>query len=301
MDETKLLTELDLFYGELSPQRAWIYARLPRGERNERASLAGQVRGPFSLYAQTLPVSVPLSDAGPGPTLLARALLPDPCYWLPETALWYEVTVTLCREGRPVARVQRNLALRPFGVAHGKLKLAGRTWILRGIGRRSCQSTSPQAWRPVSALLVIEDDPATAPEELANWLTEAGKCGVPAAVCLHEAAVPHERLRWLARFPAVCLAVLPRTETDTPLAEAAPNLLLAQRVTSPRDRLLPWAQLAWVEAPDLAATLAALPDKHPRVAVRRLRQALAPEAARRACDALQRELAPLGLLAGYVV
>lgn len=295
------LDHLELFYGELSPQRAWIYARLPREVAGPAATLRGQVRGPCSRYAQTLPLTVPLVDAGPGPTLLAQALLPDPCYWLPETPLVYEVNVTLLRAGQPAASVQRFLALRPLGVAGDRLKLAGKTWVPRGVWRTSSQADAPQAWRQTQSMLVLDDVPRTPPAELALWLEEALWCGVPVAVHLEAAAWP-ARLAWLARHPAVGLAVLPPTvEGNVAPAELAPNVLVAQRLARPEDALAPWAQVAWVEGEAMADVVRALPRRLPVIAAQKLPQARSPEEARQACDALQRALAPLGPLAGFVV
>ena len=295
------LEPVELFYGELSPQRALIYARLPRDAAHPGDTLRGQVRGPRSRYAQTLPVTVPLVDAGPGPTLLAKAVLPDPCYWLPENPLVYDVTVTLHRAGQPVASVQRPLALRPLGVQGDQLKLAGNTWVPRGVWRASSLGGGVLAWRQTQAMLVLPDAPRTPAAELVGWLDEALECGVPVAVCL-EGETLQARLAWLARHPAVHLVVLPPADqTDLPLAELAPNLLVAQHLRGPADRLAPWAAVAWVEAEALQEVRKMLPRKLPVIAVRKLPEPLPPSEARQACDSLQRMLAPQGPLAGFVV
>ena len=65
------LAELDVLYGDLTPNRACVYARLPRPADDAGLKLAGQVRGPRCLTAETLPLSATLVDLGPGPTLLA--------------------------------------------------------------------------------------------------------------------------------------------------------------------------------------------------------------------------------------
>lgn len=295
-----VLADVELFYGELSPQRALIYARVPRDRTEPGDTLSGQVRGPKSRYAQTLPVAVPLVDMGPGPTLLAKAMLVDPCYWLPETPLVYDVIVTLRRDGQPVASAQRLLALRPLGVVGDRLKLAGKTYVLRGVWRTSSEANAVHAWRETQAALVLPDVSLT-PAELCAWLDEALWCGVPVAVCLASEA-PQTRLAWLAQHPAVSLVVLPAAaQLDFAPSELAPNLLVAQRLTGPHEKLAPWAQLAWIEAENVADVLKALPRTLPVVVQRKLSRPVAPEQARAACDALQRDLAPLGPLAGFVV
>src|SRR5687767_12799952 len=91
------LAQLDVFYGDLSVNRAYVYARLPRPVEDAGLSLVGQVRGPRCRLAEMLPASVPLVDLGPGPTLLAQAMIPDPCFWSPDLPAIYDVTVNLLR------------------------------------------------------------------------------------------------------------------------------------------------------------------------------------------------------------
>ena len=72
------LSQLDIFYGDLTANRALVYARLPRPDDGADWKLTGQIRGPRCRTAQTLPATSPLVDLGTGPTLLARALVPEP-------------------------------------------------------------------------------------------------------------------------------------------------------------------------------------------------------------------------------
>src|SRR4051812_6948047 len=96
-----LLDNLDVFYCELTPARATVYARLEGLGSTAGLSLTGYVRGPRCFYSKTLPATFRLQDAGPGPSLLAKSLVPDPCYWSPETPHIYDVTVEL-RNGADV-------------------------------------------------------------------------------------------------------------------------------------------------------------------------------------------------------
>ena len=61
-----------------------------------------------------------------------------------------------------------------------------------------------------------------------------------------------------------------------------------------------WVQLLWADDP---LVLARLPANHelPIIACRKLAEPVPLSAARAACDALQRDLAPRGQFAGYVV
>ena len=90
---TDLLANLDVFHGDLTVNRAYVYARLPRPTDDRGLSIVGQVRGPRCKLAETLPVTSPLVDLGPGPTLLAQALVPDPVFWSPDLPAIYDVTM----------------------------------------------------------------------------------------------------------------------------------------------------------------------------------------------------------------
>ena len=92
------LSSLAIFYGDLTVAQAYVYARLPRPAEDSGLSLVGQVRGPRCLQAETLPVTSPLVDLGPGSTLLARAVIPDPCFWSPDLPAIYDVTLNLLRD-----------------------------------------------------------------------------------------------------------------------------------------------------------------------------------------------------------
>src|SRR3954454_21595882 len=109
---TNDIPDLDVFYGELTATRALVYARLPRPADDAGLSLTGQVRGPRCLHAQTLPLTAPLTDLGPGPTLLARAVIPEPSFWSPDVPSIYDVTVQLRRGTQTVAQTRREIGLR---------------------------------------------------------------------------------------------------------------------------------------------------------------------------------------------
>src|SRR5262245_45045402 len=124
-----LPADLDVFYGDLTVSRAYVYARLPRPADDSGLSLVGQVRGPRCRLAETLPVTSPLVDLGPGPTLLARALVPDPVFWSPDLPAIYDVTVNLLRGTEIVATAKRQIGLRSLGVRGRSLFLNGKRWV----------------------------------------------------------------------------------------------------------------------------------------------------------------------------
>jgi hypothetical protein len=292
------LSQLDVFYGELTVNRALVYARLPRPTDDAFLTLSGQVRGPRCLHAETLPLAAPLVDLGRGPTLLARALVPEPCFWSPDLPAIYDVTVHLQRGDETIATTRRELGLRSLGVRGRHFVLEAKHWVLRGVFAQSTGATLPRSWHEAAAVYVTEE----ADDER---LAEASQWG--ALAIIHVDGNPDEiavRLRQLAMHPAVAVAVI---RGDVPPefkpAVTAPNRLLAQPVaTASEFAVRPWANLLWADATEHVelAKLRSISDL-PIVAVRRLTSALALDEARTACDRLQRDLAPVGQFAGYVV
>jgi hypothetical protein len=292
------LADLDVFYGDLTAARAYVYARLPRPADDAGLTLAGQVCGPRCKLAQTLPVTSPLVDLGPGPTLLARALVPDPVFWSPDLPAIYDVTVNLLRGAEVIATAHRQIGLRSLGVRGRDLMLNGKRWVLRGVATASTSASSPREWHQAQAAYASDDLGL-------DDLTVASDFGVLSMIHVAEPGGPIvPRLRRLAQFPAAAIAVFDQAlPPDFRKLEIAPNLLFAQLIIPewrwPRQ---PWADLLAVGAGDeqlIAETLTF--GDIPIIATRFQRPPVDLETARAACDALQRDLAPLGQFAGYVV
>jgi hypothetical protein len=197
-----------------------------------------------------------------------------------------------------VATARREIGLRSLG-AHGKQLLReGKPWTLRGVFETSTAAALPRAWHDAAAAYVSDQ----ADEER---LLEASQWGAIAAVGIggrSEEIADH--LRQLALHPAAALAIvngdLPR---DFKPPSVAPNILLAQRhkATDPL-AVRPWANLLWAEVSEAEALSKLMPMAAlPVVAVRRLASPLPIDQARAACDQLQRDLAPIGQFAGYIV
>jgi hypothetical protein len=295
---TNDLPQLDVFYGDLTANRAFVYARLPRRADDSGLTLTGQIRGPRCLHAQTLPSVAPLIDLGPGPTLLARALIPEPCFWSPDLPAIYDVVVNLQRGTEIVATARREIGLRSLGIRAQNFVLEGKRWIMRGVCAKSATDTLPRAWHDAAAAYVC-------PSANDDRLAEASQWGALAVVEISGTSDEIiAQLRQLALHPAAALAVihgdLPR---DFGQSARAPNLLLAQP-WNPRDNFTPqpWAHAIWADAfatkplSDLSSSTTL-----PIIAVRPLPSSLPLDQARSACDQLQRDLAPIGQFAGYIV
>src|SRR5438045_8862035 len=116
------LGQLELFYGATDPAVTHVYVRWSAMlEASSQSTLAGTVRGPFSQLARTLPATVSLADQGPGESLLARAILPDPCYWTPGAPYLYTVQIEIRDARRVVAEAERTAGSRPHGMAGRRL------------------------------------------------------------------------------------------------------------------------------------------------------------------------------------
>ena len=291
------LSQLDIFYGDLTANRALVYARLPRPDDGADWKLTGQIRGPRCRTAQTLPATSPLVDLGPGPTLLARALVPEPCFWSPDLPAIYDLTVHLQRGMQVVATEQRQIGLRSLGVRGRHLILEGKSLVLRGVATESATSSQPGDWHEAIAAYVCNDFDL-------RPLEEASQCGALGVVMVRqrgENAI--SVLRKLSHYPAAAIAVLDNSLPDGFKKSAvAPNLLLAElRQAGDIARPSPWADVLVVTVEDPNSIKSANFRDKPVIAMRRLGAPLDIPAARAACDMLQRDLAPIGLFAGYIV
>lgn len=287
---------LDVFFGELSVHRASIYARLPRPIDDAGLKITGHVRGPRCRLAQTLPVNANLVDLGGGPTLLARAVMPEPNFWSPDNPSIYDVTVNLQQHGKILATARRSVGLRALGVRDRRLHFEGKNWVLRGVAAASTIASHPADWHSVSSAYVAEHN--------IDRFVETSELGVLAIAPIDADGDISLQLRRLALHPAAALAVIripPGKQFK--LTGIAPNIILAQTLPAfgtfePQA----WAQAIWAETTD-ANTLTQLQTMFeiPIIAVRPLTTPQPLANARAACDELQRDIASLGQFAGYVV
>lgn len=169
---SNLLDQLDLFHGETTDALAHIYARLPRAGLPEGCTLTGTLAGPDCRYAKTLTTRVKFADCGPGPTLLARAVLPDPCGWTPELPFLYRANLELRCRGELLASEERIYGIRRLGVRGKSFYWEGKRWVMRGVCLDSIDCKTVEDWRETGTAMFVEN----APEEL---LSEASKTGIP--------------------------------------------------------------------------------------------------------------------------
>jgi hypothetical protein len=296
LDWQRILDErLELFFGLLTPVSGRVYARLRLEQPIPRVSLRGTMHGPQCTRAECLPARFSLRDMGPGPWLLAEALVTEPCSWTPALPHLYRVSVEVVREGRSVAAAERLMGLRPLGSDGRSLRLDFRRWVPRGVRQEAIGATPLDDWRQSATVpLVIQPSDAQCDEASRQGLLLAARIAVPAA------EVPAE-VRRLARWPAVALALIEAAPPDNrEMRLAAANLILVAPWHGPERPPAPWAEAVLVTWTGKANEL--LPSL-PRLYTR-------PEAtysglaeARAACDALQAEIAAAGVTtaAGFFV
>jgi hypothetical protein len=285
----------EVFYGAVDPAAAQVYVRWSASRPQELAgiTLGGTIRGPFSRLARTLPATVPLVDQGPGESLLARAVVPDPCYWVPGAPYLYAVRVEARHGGRVVAEAECTLGIRPLGVAGRRFKLAGKGWMPRAVHRDLVQPMDVNdlaAWRELGAVMIARSPS----DDLCRQASQQG-------VLIFAEGSPGDvvaEIRRLERWPAVGMIVLPAgvfLPADRPLAR---NLLVARHfagkdlagadLPSPPNS----AAHCWlVEADDAELMARAAEWALPIVAARRATRPMSLADARAECDALQADLA----------
>ncbi len=284
---------LEIFFGEASDTLCHVYARLRGPEAGQGLQLAGSLSGPSCLYAQTLPATFRWVDRGPGPSLVAEAIVPEPCFWTPEMPHQYQADVQLRQGSHVLSRAQRPLGIRRLGVHNRDLVFDGKRWVLRGM--------HGDAWPPIDLSPWHESDVAMIVHNPDDALCrEASRMGVFLVAAL-EAGDPREIAR-LSRWPAVGIVSLPNLPT-LDLGGLAHNLLLAQRI-APEQPLAPqpWAQLAVCEmgqSEALGGRTETCPI--PVIAQRSTGERATIAQGRARCDLLQRDLAGRGEFAGYIV
>jgi len=295
---------LEVFFGEATPFAARVYVRAEY-EHAADARLTGSVLGPHSTIARTLPARLRLHDLGVDrqvdrpPARLAEAILPDPCFWLPQRPYWYDVHMALDRGKTSIVVAQRKVGIRPLGVRGTDLFLDGHRWVMRGAIARTGDRPLAQAACRGELCLMIRD-PSDA------LLEEASGLGVLLVVVFdadRENDVMAE-LHRLAQWPAVAMARLPATAEPGRWPGRPPRNLLIAQYFGPGDpvRVESWAEVVVVEDHDtslLAERMAGI--RVPAVALWRDGTPDHLRTVRRHCDRLQRALAAHGDFAGYFV
>lgn len=278
--------QLELFCGALNPAVGRVYARLG-SEELAGFSLSGRLIGPTCAYADTLPATARFVDRGPGGPPLAETIVPEPSFWTPDMPHLYRAELELHEGGHVLATAERVFGFRPLGAAGGLLRLDGKNWVLRGVAVEEEQVGDLAPWHETSTAVVVQR-----PSDL--LCEAASRLGVLVVAELDEPDLAE--IRRLGRWPAVGLISLPGG-CQFNAKTVAHNMLLAERLGGDAQPAA-WANVVICEAPPGGAWR---PPQSllPVIAARRQRVAAVIDG-RAACDRLQAELAPAGLLAGYI-
>ena len=222
MMQTVLDDQLELFFGEATAAGARVYAQLP-ADATAGLQLCGSIHGPECAYARTLPTRFSLIDAGPGLTMLARAMITEACFWSADMPYLYTATVELRRGAEVMARVERTLGIRLLVARGNELQWEREPFALRGTYREEL-SVAELADLHSGQQVVLTRNPSD------EALREASRGGVLLLALVNGSSEEVlTQLRQLGRWPAVGMAIV---EADLPAATAlrpaARNMLLAQ-------------------------------------------------------------------------
>jgi len=305
------LANIRISLGRVGPMAAQVFASASLPENLETAArlsgevarLSGNIEGPFSKFAATLPTTFPWRDMGAGPTVLASATIIDPVYWTMQTPALYRVRLTLHAGPQdasppPASELCCEYGIRPLRATANSFFLDGQRWVLRGVQQNLVSANDLPSWRDACAAMLV-DNPTDA------LCLEASREGVLIVARL-SANRPDllSRAEELAQFAAVGFVVVDRQPPDpAALRQAASGVLLGQ-MFAPGETVQPaqWRDAAFVQVENTAAPPESLRRAEcPVVAVRTSSgyDELAP--ARAACDHLQASLAPSHDLAGYLI
>jgi hypothetical protein len=288
----ELPDRLELFFGDASETVCRIYARLRGVPTASGLQLTGTLTGQFCEHAETLPATYSFRDCGAGASLLAEAIVPEPCFWTGAMPHQYQVQVQLLRDGQVVDRAERRMGLRLFGSHARVLYFEGQRWVLRGARRDELPSANLAAWRDAGLAIIVPSPD----DELGR---AASQTGVLLVAQLDDANA--QEIERLARWAAVGMVVLP-AGAMIDLAGLRHNLLLAEDFGATHP-IIPsrWADVVICDVRqrnDLTNPLGAC--SLPIIASQVDGRAFASAAAARAgCDRVQGELANRGDLTSY--
>ena len=291
---------VEIFHGEATPAAARIYARLDTTAGQPGWKLSGHIKGPYRADAHTLPATISLQPCPTGETLLAAAVIPDPCPWTPETPSLYQLDLQLCAQQNVIDRRRWVTGIRGLGARGPHLYRHGKRWVMRAVESPTVKVTNWPVWKSTAAAMAVE--PRT--EEL---VSTSSRLGVPLIVKLPKSLDQMESLLYdVAHWPSVTVVYV---ESGAPMISDPrrrfPNLLFAKRFRMNQPVILSdWTQVVLYDmhTPDqFARAVAGCREELPVVAVREIADKADLEEARSECDRLQRDLAGTLDCAGYLV
>ena len=246
-----------------------------------------EMRGPFCAVAKTLKTTTVFRRFDRQGLWQAR--LVDPCFWSPDYPAYYRIRIE--QAGQTTELI---CGIRRFGAKNGQFWLEGKRWVLRATTLTHVLDLPLQSWRE-ARLAIFADDPPS------NLLEQATEQGLMLMLDLEQDNWS-ARLPQVAKSPSVAIVVVPFDASLERCRELAPNLLIAKRL--PDDKFasgLDQVDVLLCDLGQLEGRTQLNCREKPVVGYRGSPGLIDLVAARAACDALQRDLAPGFDLSGYVV
>lgn len=283
---------LDIFFSAATESLCRVHARLEQPEGPGDFQLSGTLSGPHCKYADTLPATYAFTNRGAPSWVSAEALVPEPCFWTPQMPQLYDAEIELREGGRVVAQAKRIFGIRRLGTGRHTLIFDGKPWVLRGVVADELLHTELADWNDAQMAMCVRN-----PNDA--LCDAASREGVLLVAELGQADVG-EIVR-LRRWPSVGIIAV-TAPRDADLRGLPQNAVLACRLPA-REALqpTPWADALAVDVNPAEPLEGLVRSVLPVLVIRREGRVESIGAGRRRCDRLQRDLAPLGQFAGYIV
>jgi hypothetical protein len=298
----------EVFSGAADPAEARVYAvaNHDAGHGDNGWQLSGHLVGPQCEFAHTLPARISFRAQHLENGILAEAVVPDPCFWTPELPFLYRAELNFHHGDAVESKYTQTIGIRRFGNRGGTLYFDAKRFVFRGVNLSFDVE-------PTESQLNYARETGTA--TVVSWPTQqlcelASRRGMMVIADLQTSEMRSqqnaaETLRNIAHWPAVLAAIVDAKTTSLIESRGAvQNVLIGQYVNAhnPPEAVSKATQIIFAEvtnSKDFAAWATTL--DRPLIAVRRLDEPVKIEEQRAACDALQRDLAPYGDFAGYIV
>jgi hypothetical protein len=286
---------LQWYQGPRSATQVEVYVRGHGANVPSTARLSLKLKGPFCQRTRTLPAGFLLAQVSPE---LWKATVVDPCYWTPAIPALYRLQIEDAT-GRAVRQVG-ELALRRLQTRGADLWMDGRRWVFRAANSTDYSDDLVAGCSELHMGLMLDrlTDPVAA---------VASRSGTPLAVRLSDDHWQADLAR-AAACPATHLAVLSSgwSGDRDMLRAVAADLLFVVDTRDDAHVVIP----AWADAvlcSEDRRVLESVCGQRPARPVIAYRFSAAQSSERtvsglrRACEQLQRDLAPEFDLSGYIV
>jgi hypothetical protein len=132
------IRELTIRNGQLIPAQSEVWVQVILERLTPTTELRGRLMGPRCAYAETVEVAYPLrtptrEQIPPGREILnARVIIPEACFWEPESPFLYQGPIELWQDGQRCEQIVISHGLRAFRLGQDGFRLNFRPLKLRG-------------------------------------------------------------------------------------------------------------------------------------------------------------------------